>query len=344
MKNKFLVIILLIVVVILGVLVGMKYVSKDEIATNDIEENVNNVTEQQEEPKTETWAGNSRSVAVVVDNVGDARPQASLNDAKIVYEVTVEGGLTRLLAIYKNIEDMEKTIGPVRSARPVFLEYAMENDSIFVHFGYSEKAKNEIAQFKIDNVNGLVAEATTFWRTSEKKAPHNALTNMKKVMEYAENKGYETTSNKESVLNYVTDEITLDEGTVANTVNVPYKSNYKVSFKYNEETKMYERYLNGSIQKDWITNEKRTTKNIIITYARNYTTDEDNGYGRQQIVNVGDLDGYYITNGKATKIICSKSSRTAQTVYKDENGQEIKVNDGNTYIQIVPLDTKVTFE
>ena len=51
--------------------------------------------------------------------------------------------------------------------------------------------------------------------------------------------------------------------------------NLTTKFKYNEETKMYERYLNGSIQKDWITNEKRTTKNIIITYARNYTTDEE---------------------------------------------------------------------
>ena len=58
---------------------------------------------------------------------------------------------------------------------------------------------------------------------------------------------------------------------------------------------------------------------------------------RQNLYNVGTLDGYYITNGKAIKIKCYKASRTAQTVYKDLNGNEIEVNDGNTFIQIVPI-------
>ena len=125
---------------------------------------------------------------------------------------------------------------------------------------------------------------------------------------------------------------------------MPYTASHKVSFKYNPETKLYERYVNGKVEKDMVSKETRITKNIIITFAHNYTTDEDAGYGRQEIENIGNLQGYYITNGKAIKITCSKSSRNAQTIYKDENGKEIEVNDGNTYIQIVPIDTKVTFE
>ena len=125
---------------------------------------------------------------------------------------------------------------------------------------------------------------------------------------------------------------------------MPYTASHKVTFKYNPETKLYERYVNGKVEKDMVSKETRITKNIIITFAHNYTTDEDAGYGRQEIENVGNLQGYYITNGKAIKITCSKSSRNAQTVYKDANGKEIEVNDGNTYIQIVPIDTKVTFE
>ena len=348
MKNKVLVIILILAVIVLAVLFGMKFLNKEEVnVVNDNEENVTNIEEKQEiieEPKVKTWSGNSRSVAVMIDNVGDARPQSALNEAAIVYEVTVEGKLTRLLAVYKDIEDVEQTIGPVRSARPVFIDYALENDSIFVHYGYSDKAKDEIDNKKIiNNVNGLVADSA-FWRTKEKKAPHNALTNMKRIMEYAEKKGYDTTSDVESVLNYVTDEVELATESVANTVNVPYTSTYKLAFKYNPETKLYERYLNGKVQQDWLTKETLTTKNVIITFANNYTTDEENGYGRQHIENIGTLDGYYITNGKVIKITCTKTARGAQTVYKNESGEEIEVNDGNTYIQIVPLKTNVTFE
>lgn len=344
MKNKLLMLLLIIIVIAMGVLLGMRYVSQN----NDVDIEVGNIESKEEtkiveEKKVKIWNGDSRSVAVVIDNVGEALPQAGINDAAIVYEVTVEGQLTRLLAIYKDVKDVTKTIGPVRSARPVFIDYALENDSIFTHFGYSPKAEKEITQLKINNVNGLVADSV-FSRTSEKSAPHNAMATMEKILTYAKNKGYRMTTEKRSVLNYVVDEVELENGEVANIVNIPYTSTNKVSFKYNEEKKVYERYVNNKVQSDWITNETRTAKNIIITFARNYTTDEENGYGRQQIVNIGDLNGYYITDGKAIKIICSKTTREGQTVYKDEEGNEIEVNDGNTYIQIVPINTNVTFE
>lgn len=343
MKNKVLIIILIIAVIILAILVGTRLFKTEESINGDEsllgQEDASN---KSEEKKIKTWSGDSRSVAVVIDNVGDAKPQTGLNEAAIVYEITVEGGLTRLLAVFKDV-DPEKTIGPVRSARPVFIDYVLENDSIFVHFGYSTRAENDIAKLKINNVNGLVTDSA-FWRTSEKSAPHNVLTNMNKITEYAEKKEYKTTSTKGSVLKYVIDEVELTEGQEANTVNLPYTSSHKVSYKYNPETKKYERYVNGKVEKDWLTGEARTTKNVIVTFAHNYTTDEDAGYGRQEIENIGNLKGYYITNGKAIEITCSKSSREAKTVYKDKNGKEIEVNDGNTYIQIVPIDTKVTFE
>lgn len=344
MKNKGLIVILIVVVIILAILVGTKLAGKGE-KTNANAEEGNNTSQVEESKNTgiKTWSGNSRSIAVMIDNVGEAKPQTGLNDAAIVYEITVEGGLTRLLAVFKDIKDKEETIGPVRSARPVFIDYVLENDSIFVHFGYSKRAEEDIEKLKINNVNGLVTDSA-FWRTKEKKAPHNVLTNIKKVTEYAEKSKYSTTSNQKSVLKYVPEEVELENGQIANTVNLPYTASHKVSFKYNAETKLYERYVNGKVEKDWLSKETRTTKNIIVTLAHNYTTDEDAGYGRQEIENIGNLEGYYITNGKAIKITCSKSSRNAQTVYKDANGKEIEVNDGNTYIQIVPIDTKVTFE
>ena len=66
--------------------------------------------------------------------------------------------------------------------------------------------------------------------------------------------------------------------------------------------------------------------------------------GRQTLYNVGTLKGYYITNGKAIEITCEKSSRSVKTVYKDLNGKEIDVNDGNTFVQICPINANVTME
>ena len=146
------------------------------------------------------------------------------------------------------------------------------------------------------------------------------------------------------MLNYTTEEVNLEEGTSATTVKLPYSNSYSVTYQYDEETQKYTRYYNKTVQKDWITKETVQTKNIIVTFARNTTLNDGSGKGRQNLSNIGTLDGYYITNGKAIEIECIKSSRKAQTVYKDLNGNEINVNDGNTFVQIVPVNAKVTIQ
>ena len=80
-----------------------------------------------------------------------------------------------------------------------------------------------------------------------------------------------------------------------------------------------------------------TAKNIIITYGEN--DDMNDEKGRQNLNNIGTGNGYYITNGYAIPITWTKTTRKSQTVYKTMNGKEINVNDGNTYIQIAPLNS-----
>lgn len=345
MKKKVIILIFAILIIVCGILIGIKAMqdnNKEEVEKNSSDVSSNSSKkESNKEEGIKIYSGDDRTIAVVIDNVGDAIPQTGLNEAAIVYEMTVEGGLTRFLAIYKGVNI--DTIGPVRSARPCFIDYALENDSIFTHFGYSIRAASDISVFGINNINGLI-DNSAFWRTDKKAAPHNALTSTERILQKSKDYRYRTTTEQRSVLNYVTKKVELSEGSTANTVTIPYSSSNKVSFKYDEETGRYTRYVNGSVRKDWLTQKELTTKNIIITYAKNYTTEEEESYDRQEIVNIGNLDGYYITNGKAIKIKCSKTSRNSKTVYKDLNGKEIEVNDGNTYIQIVPINKTVTIE
>lgn len=342
---KVLIVLLVILIVLAGVLLAIKFIgdkNNKEVPANGVISLGIDTGKQKEEEKVQIYSGNDRPIAVMIDNHKSAWPQAGLNQAYLVYEIIVEGGETRLMPVFKGV-DLEK-IGPVRSSRHYFLDYAMENDAIYVHFGWSPQAESDIKTYKVNNLNGITQSATDFWRVKDKKSPHNAVTSTEKILEMAEEKGYRTQSSAKSILNYQVDEVNLDEGVEANRVVIPYAKTNTVSYTYDATNKRYIRYAKNIKQTDWTTGEDIVAKNIIITFAENYTLADTEDKGRQGLKNIGDKKGYYITNGRAIEIVCSKSSRTSKTVYKDLQGNEIKVNDGNTYIQICPIDAEVVIE
>ena len=343
--TKILIIILVLIIIIAGGIIGYKlyrdYKNKPIQTQTNVEDNTI-IEEPVVEKTVEIYKGNERPIAVMIDNHKGALPQGGLNDAYMVYEIIVEGGESRLMALFKGA-NLEK-LGPVRSARHYFLDYALENDAIYVHFGWSPQAESDISSLGVNNINGISESEKSFWRVKDKSAPHNVATSTEKILEIAERKGYRTTSEAESVLNYVTDEVTLENGIDADTITIPYSESNVVKYTYDEETQRYQRYSKGIEETDWTTGEKVTTKNIIITKARNTTLNDGENKGRQTLYNVDTLEGYYITNGKAIQITCEKSSRTQKTVYKDLEGNEINVNDGNTYVQICPINAKIEIE
>ena len=348
MKNigiKILIVIVIILIIIAGVYVGyitLKNKEKTQTISQGTEKENNILTAQIEAKEVQIFNGNDRPIAVMIDNHNQAWPQAGLNDAYMVYEIIVEGGETRLMALFKGV-DIDK-IGPVRSARHYFLDYALENDAIYTHFGWSPQAESDIKKYSVDNINGISESSDNFWRVKDKYAPHNVVTNTKSILEIAENKGYRTTSKEESVLNYVTDEVNLEEGRIASKITIPHSDLEKVQYQYDAEKKVYKRYARGKEQTDWYSKEDITTKNIIITFCDNYTLTDKENKGRQGLKNIGTFEGYYITNGRAVKIQCIKNERDEKTTYKDLEGNEIEVNDGNTFVHICPKNADVEIE
>lgn len=345
MKNKgikFLIAILVILIIVAGVVIAQKILRGKQNTETSVGEKNKTIEAVVEDKTVQIFKGNDRPFAVMIDNHSDAWPQAGLNKAYMVYEIIVEGGETRLMALFKGA-DLNK-IGPVRSARHYFIDYAMENDAIYTHFGQSPQAQSDLKKYSINDINGIAEDGTTFWRTKDKAAPHNAATSSEKLLQSAKNKKYRTTSDKKSVLNYVTDEVNLEEGESAISVTIPHSDRQIVKYVYNKETKTYERYARNQKQTDWDTKEAVATKNIIVTFCDNYTLSDSENKGRQGLKNIGTFDGYYITNGRAIKIKCIKNAREEKTIYQDLNGNEIKVNDGNTFVNICPISANVTIE
>lgn len=287
---------------------------------------------------------NSRPVAVMINNHPTARKyHMGLQEAYIVYEIIVEGGSTRYMALYKD-QNIDK-IGSVRSSRHYFLDYALENDAIYVHWGWSDMAKNDISRLGVNNINGLYYEGQYFYRENLGiSLEHTGFTNTELINKGIDKLGYRKTSSKNMLLDYSIDEIDLskmDGAIPANDIDIKYSSVVTTNYKYDSDNKNYLRFVNGEEHKDYATKKQYTVKNIITYQVSNHTLSGD-VKGRQDIDNLGSGSGYLISDGYAVPINWSKSTRSSQTVYTFKDGTKINVNDGNTFIQIQPTSGNLT--
>ena len=284
----------------------------------------------------------SRPFAIMINNISTARPlQSGLQDAYIIYEIIVEGGITRYMALF--MDQNTERIGSVRSARHYYLDYALENDAIYVHHGQSPQAAADFGKLGVDRI--AVSETSTGWRDKSLHVAteHTLFTSIEKLQNGIGSK--RTTRNKDLLLRYSADEIDLskyENAQVADIVNIPYSKGTTTNYEYDKENKVYKRSVNNKPHKDYVTGEQYTFKNIITYKVKNYPLNDGSGKDRQELVDVGSGSGYYISNGYAVPIKWEKTSRSAQTKYTLENGEDLVVNDGNTFIQIQPTNQTLT--
>ena len=280
----------------------------------------------------------------MINNISVARPlQSGLQDAYIIYELIAEGGITRYMALF--MDQNTERIGSIRSARHYFLDYALENDAIYVHHGQSPQAQRDFSALGVDRI--VVDNSKTGWRDKSLNvaSEHTLFTSIEKLNNGLGSK--RTTRNNDLLLNYSVDEVDISkkEGAkVANNVSITYSSNTVTSYKYDETNKYYLRSVNGKAHTDYVTKEQYHFKNIITYQVKNTTLNDGENKGRQDIENIGSGEGYYITNGYSIPIKWVKESRKSQTKYYYMDGKEIDVNDGNTFIQIQPSGQNLTIE
>ena len=345
MKKSIRTILFLIIFAFIGALLGYKFDFLEKIINKDSVNSKMSTTIYVDKPKVKIIDVNSKSrpIAVSINNNHAAWPQAGLQDAYLSYELIAEGGITRILAFFKDT-NTEK-IGSVRSARHYFLDYVLENDAIFVHYGHSPQALSDIKSLSINNINGMY-DGSTFYRdkTLKRASEHTAFTTMKRIKNTIKSKGYRTETDKGTLLKYsaVNKDYSKDETSkVANNVSITYSDYQTTSYVYDKENKVYKMYMSKEEHSDLVTKKQYTVKNIITYQVENSSIDKK---GRQNLYNTGKGEGYFISNGIATKIKWSKVSRSAKTKYTLMDGTELVVNDGNTWIHIQPKNKTLSIE
>ena len=346
LSKKAKIVIVVILLLIIGVLVFFLLTGKDQPEKKKTKKKT--ITQEEEQIKIVDLSSNSRPYAVMINNNKAVWGyQAGLQDAYITYEMIVEGGITRMMALFRDKDTAR--IASVRSSRHYYLDYVLENDAIYAHIGWSPRAQSDISSLGIDKINADNSSAFT-WDSSLRNIAreHRAYTSMEKLRAAAEKKGYRTTTDQDLLLTYQAKSLDLSnyDGPVpANTVRIPYSTSHLTSYGYDAENKVYKRYQNNMEHKDYVTGMQYTAKNIITYKVHNYTLNDGYSGGRQDLNNIGSGEGYYISEGYAIPITWEKTSRSSQTVYKVKaTGKELVVNDGNTFIQIQPDSQTLTIE
>ena len=278
---------------------------------------------------------NQRPLAVMLGNTKIATPQYGITDADVIYEAAVEGQETRLMAIFQDYANLEKVMS-IRSCRHYYVHWALEFDAIYAHYGQAKYAVEILSQDYVNNLSGLDGgvEKVMYKRDSNRKAPHNAYTTGEGIVAGIAYKGYETqhVADYSGHYKFVEDDnqqLFLQGGSPAAVVEPGYLVN-KPWFVFDSETGLYKRFQNGAAQTDGNNGKQVEVKNIIIQICEwNWMSSEDE-YLNMETMKGG--SGYYITNGTAIPVTWKKDSLQSPTRYYKEDGSEIQLNQGKTWV------------
>jgi len=272
---------------------------------------------------------------IIIENSTDARPQSGLKQGEVIYEAIAEGGITRFLVLYQ--QNKPSLIGPVRSVRPYYVEWYVPWDASMAHVGGSSKALKEIRNGSYRDIDQFF-NADTYWRASDRYAPHNVYTNFKRLDALNKKKGYKTSDPK----GFLREDTKKPAKITARTVKVHISSAaYDSSYKYDTKKNYYIRSQGGATHVD---REKGaiTPKVVIVLDVKERTEFEDTY--RQVITTTGSGKATIFQNGEAIKATWKKTSKKSQIQFFDAKGEEIALARGQTWITAIPSEGSVSWK
>ena len=290
-------------------------------------------------------ASNRRPVAIMINNLKKALPQSGISKASIIYEALAEGGITRLLAVFEDVEGIEQ-IGTIRSSRPYYIDFSQGVDAIYVHIGGSPQAYSQLKADKLDSFDLIEgANSDMSWRDKARIKnngyEHSVYTSGERLLNKFEKKGIRMTTDMENAYNFSGDAVY--EGNDATRISAVF-SNYKTgTYTYDEESGFYRIGQYGTSHVDELYNSQLAFKNIFILRMKSSVIRGDTA-GRLVFENTGSGEGIYFVNGTATEITWKRESKYAPLKYYTAEGAELPVVPGDSYVAIVPPDAEVTIE
>lgn len=324
-----------------------KKVTKVENQTEEHEELPEVTTPSNQNPLTglpdlSEGAIGKRPVAVMINNHEAALPQYGIAQADIMYEIPVEGDISRMMAIYGDYTTVPK-ICPVRSCRAYFPSFALGYDAFYVHWGSDDTIWDYLLSLNLDMYDGMSNAGGLFGRDENRLAAGYSLEHTG----YFDGTGFaslvasegkrtdlsEALQGKTAFQFYGLDEQVKPQGQDCRQIHINFGAT-TTDFSYDEASKTYLKSVYGTPQMDGNTNTQLAYTNVFILETEISVRDEE---GHKDVNWRGGKDhvGYYISNGAVQKIHWEKAQdERSQLKFYDESGKEIQVNRGKSYIAV----------
>lgn len=283
-----------------------------------------------------------RPIAIMINNHRKAVPQIGLSAADLLYELPVEAGITRFLAVFTDASAVPE-VGPVRSARHNYIDVAGGLDAILVHIGMSYIAREQFIKQKPAHID-LGVYSNAGWRDAvwkaERGTEHSVKTNGTLLAKAIDDSGFRTEIKDSQEPAFVfrnLDEFVAVDGQDALKVTIPYSTYTVATFDYDTQTRLYSKGEFGKPQIDLATGQPLQFTNVFIILTRIVSIDNS----VLKDISLAKGNGFYISGGKSQAIAWQKGSTNDPFVFKDLDGNVLQVNCGKSYIGIAPTQTKV---
>lgn len=276
-------------------------------------------------------------IVASIDNGPDSEPQSGVGQADLLIEIPAEGGINRFLAFFWH--HTPDTIGPIRSARHYMYDIIKNYDAVLAHCGGSTQAYDVINSGTVKDIDEMGCGAN-FWRSEDRKAPHNLYTSYEKLAAKAAERGYDTVPYKKCPGFTFYDEAETAEMTFGDVlaVNLPY--HFKpVRYEWSEDLSAYARYSRGNLSVDALDDSPVVADNVVVLYV-DYTVMDNEG---RLDMDITDGNGELLQNGNLTRITWQLSSDGF--VFTDTETEEIvPLLPGKTVIQFIKPATPAEYE
>ena len=279
----------------------------------------------------ETEAATTQAVTgIMIENSPDARPQSGLKNSGVVFEAIAEGGITRFLAVYQ--QEKPQLIGPVRSVRMYYVDWVAAFNASVAHIGGSAAALAEVRNGTYRDIDQFF-NSGSYWRATDRYAPHNVYTSFEKLDAKKKKKGYTSSS----FTGFTRKDSKAVEVPTAHRIDVTISSaTYNSAYDYNQATNLYDRSQAGAAHTD--RESGQISPRVVIVLKVSESTVLEDGY-RQQINTIGSGVGYIFQDGSAQQVTWTKASKGAQIVFTDAAGAAVPLARGQTWITAVPEGT-----
>lgn len=284
----------------------------------------------------------SRLVGIILDGNVDGRPTLGLARAPLVWEVPVEGGIPRFLALYP-FDSIPDVVGPVRSLRPYFLDFALEVQALLLYVGGSPEALTLVRSSLVERLNQFFDYAY-FWRSRDRRAPHNVLTSQYLVSRAFTDRALRTTSEfvPWRYVSCAPDERGVRPCFSEHTgtfIRLPFGTpTTLVEWQWNRERSTYERFVSGERHRDG-DGTPIDAKNILVQFT---TIEILDTMGRRRITTEGEGNALVLTNGNMVAGTWKKGGGGRTRFYDQKTGEEIALTPGTTWIEVLSKNIEQT--